>query len=265
MKYKLIAVDMDGTLLNDKGDITPETVAAIKSAVLSGVVFTVSTGRPIQGVDKYNGLLGLNAPTITYNGAMIVQSDTKKVLFSKTLLYSDAMKILNSGMRMGTTMCVWAHNKLYCNVHNERVDFYRSISDVEAIAIDDYEALAKSGITKILWYDDVDTLADMQKQLKEISFEKVTYCTSRPVFLEFFNSDVSKAEAMKKIGEMYSIKREEMIAIGDGYNDLPMIEYAGLGVAMANAPDGVKQHADYVTQHSNNRDGIAEVIKKFVL
>ena len=70
---------------------------------------------------------------------------------------------------------------------------------------------------------------------------------------------------MKIIGTIFNIKREEMIAIGDGYNDLPMIEYAGLGIAMANAPEGVKQKSDYTTENSNNNDGIAEVIEKFVL
>lgn len=265
MRYKLIAADMDGTLLNDSGVITPKTVMAIREAIASGAIFTVSTGRPIQGVDKYNNLLNLKAPIITYNGAMIVKSDTREVLFSKTLLYSDAMTILKIGNEMCITMCVWASNKLYCNVHNKRVDDYKKLSGLEPILIDDYNELAKSGITKILWYDQATVIEEVQEKLKDVLFEKVTYCTSKPTFLEFFHSEVSKAKAMKTIGKIYNIKREEMIAIGDGYNDLPMIEYAGLGVAMANAPEGVKQKSDYITQHSNNCDGIAEVIKKFVL
>lgn len=264
MRYKLIAADMDGTLLNDSGEITPKTVAAIKEAVSRGVVFTISTGRPIQGVDKYNVLLNLNAPIITYNGAMIVRSDTREVLFSKTLLCDDALRILNIGNEMGVTMCVWADNKLYCNVRNEKVDAYKKLSDVEPILIDDYDVLAKS-VTKILWYDDPTVISKLQNQLKDVAFDKVTYCTSKPTFLEFFNCDVSKAEAMKTIGKIYGIKREEMIAIGDGYNDLSMIQFAGLGVAMANAPDGVKQQSDYITNCSNNSDGIAEVLNKFVL
>lgn len=265
MAFKLIAADMDGTLLNDNGMITPCTVAAIMAAVSKGVIFTVSTGRPIQGVDKYKDLLDLKAPMITYNGAMIVRSDTHEILFSKMLLYNDAMNILKIGNEMGITMCVWASNRLYCNVYNEKVEDYKKLSDVEPILIDDYNALAKGGITKILWYDEVNVIATAQDTLKNIAFEKVTYCTSKPTFLEFFHSEVSKAEAMKIIGEIYDIKRDEMIAIGDGYNDLPMIEFAGMGVAMKNAPEGVKQRSDYITEHSNNSDGIAEVIEKFVL
>lgn len=265
MNYKLIAADMDGTLLNDNREITTKTIMAIKDAVASGVIFTISTGRPIQGVDKYNNLLNLKAPIITYNGAMIVTSDTREVLFSKTLLYKDALKILDIGNELGITMCVWAQNKLYCNIHNHLVDDYKKLSDVSPNIIDDYDALAKSGITKILWYDQPDIISNVQIKLKDFLFDKVTYCTSKPTFLEFFNSEVSKAEAMKIIGTIFNIKREEMIAIGDGYNDLSMIEYAGLGIAMANAPEGVKQKSDYTTESSNNNDGIAEVIEKFVL
>lgn len=265
MKYKLIAVDLDGTLLNDGGQITPETINAINAATSRNVIFTISTGRPIQGVGKYVTLLNLQAPIITYNGAMIVQSNTKETLFSQALTYQDAINVLNTGIKMGATMCVWSHDKLYCNVFNEKVDFYQSVSGVKPILMDDYEALARSGITKILWSDDAEVIANMQRRLQQVTFDKVTYCTSRPIFLEFYHSDVSKAEAMKNIGRLYGIEREEMIAIGDGYNDLPMIEYAGLGVAMANATDYVKQRADYVTHHSNNDDGVAEVIKKFVL
>ena len=265
MKYKLIAADMDGTLLNDNGTITPQTVIAIKNAINRGAIFTISTGRPIQGVDKYKDILNLKTPIITYNGAMIVKSDTREVLFSKTLLYEDAMTILKIGNEMSITMCIWANNQLYCNVHNERVDDYKKLSDVEPKLIDDYSALAKSGITKILWYDQATVITDVQEKLKNVLFEKVTYCISKPTFLEFFHSEVSKAKAMKTIGKIFKIRREEMIAIGDGYNDLPMIEYAGLGVAMANAPEDVKKQSDYITERSNNCDGIAEVIKKFIL
>lgn len=265
MTFKLIAADMDGTLLNDNGIITSHTIEVIKKVVAKGVIFTISTGRPIQGVDKYNDILNLKAPIITYNGAMIVHSDTREILFSKNLLYNDAIKILKIGNEMGITMIVWVNNKLYCNVFNEKVDDYKKLSDVEPILINDYNELAQSGITKILWYDQTNVIANIQKKLEKVAFDKVTYCTSKPTFLEFFNSEVSKAEAMKIIGELYGIKQEEMIAIGDGYNDLPMIKFAKLGVAMKNAPEEVKQLADYITEHSNNGDAIAEIIEKFIL
>ena len=129
--------------------------------------------------------------------------------------------------------------------------------------MEDEEALLDQGITKILWYDEVENVNQWQVELDEVEFGSVTYCTSQPIFLEFFNKMVSKAIAMEKIGEIYGIRREEMIAAGDGYNDLAMIEYAGLGVAMDNAVDDVKAAAQYITA-SNEEDGIAKVIEEFI-
>ena len=145
---------------------------------------------------------------------------------------------------------------------------YETPHGIEIVSInllmEDEEALLDQGITKILWYDEVPSINQWQEELKDVEFDSVTFCTSQPFFLEFFNSKVSKAVAMEKIGEIYGISREEMIAAGDGYNDLAMIEYAGLGVAMENAVDGVKAVAQYITA-SNEEDGIAKVIEEFIL
>lgn len=263
MEYKLIAVDMDGTLLNNSGEITPKTVEAIKKATESGAIFSVSTGRPIQGVDKYNHVLELKAPIITYNGAMIVDSETREILFEQGLEREDAKKILELGRKYDTTMCVWSANKLYGNKLNDKIHDYKKLSGVEPILIEDYEALLAQGITKILWYDEKESINQWQQELQSVDFGSVTFCTSKPVFLEFFNSKVSKAVAMEKIGQIYHIDSKEMIAIGDGKNDLSMIEYAGLGVAMGNAEEVVKEAAQYITA-SNEEDGIAEVIEKFI-
>lgn len=262
---KLIAVDMDGTLLNDNGEIPQTTSSAISRAVERGTVFVVATGRPIQGVDRYGLLSKLNSPVITYNGAMVVEATTRKTLFNKTLLPSDAINIYDLGSRAGVTICVWVGNKFYVNAINASVDEYKKLSGVEPMIIDDFSALAQSGINKILWYDTPNVISNEQRKLRSEKFSNVTYCTSKPYFLEFMRGDVSKGEALQFIAERYGIVREDVIAVGDGDNDLPMIEYAGLGVAMANALDSVKTLADYVTERTNNDGGVAEVIEKFIL
>lgn len=128
------------------------------------------------------------------------------------------------------------------------------------------DELLAQGITKILWYDDVSQIQQIEKELRKTAhFHNVTFCTSKPFYLEFFSSKVSKAAAIDCIGKLYDFTPAETIAIGDGFNDLSMIHYAALGVAMANAPDGVKESADYITARTNNEDGVAEVLEKFVL
>jgi Cof subfamily protein (haloacid dehalogenase superfamily) len=264
MDYKLIAADMDGTLLDPAGQITPATAAAIRRAMDAGVRFCVSTGRPLQGIAKYGRDLPFNAPAIAYNGAVVADVATGQVLFSRQLERADAQKILLLGDGLQTTMCIWSRDRLYCNVCNDRTARYQTISGVEPIQTTDYASVLEQGITKILWYDAPEAWEAYRPHLQAAGFGQVTYCTSQPMFLEFFHSAVSKAAAMEFLGRHYGICREEMIAIGDGMNDLAMIEYAGLGVAMDNAPPEVKTAAQYVTA-SNRDDGVAQVIHTFIL
>ena len=262
MKYKFVAVDMDGTLLNSCGEITPATADAIRKLAENDVVFTVSTGRPIQGVEKYKELLGLTGPVITYNGAMIVNAEDNTVLFEQGLLREDARKIWELGQTYNTTMCIWAGNRLYGNRLDERIHDYKKLSRVEPILAEDIETLLDIGITKILWYDEVERIESFLTQLSPELFCEVSYCTSKPAFLEFFSKKVSKAVAMEKIGELLGIAREEMVAIGDGLNDLSMIQYAGLGVAMGNAAKEVKENAQFITD-TNDEEGVRKALEKF--
>ena len=262
MKYKFVAADMDGTLLNSCGEITPATADAIRKLAEQDVVFTVSTGRPIQGVEKYKELLGLTGPVITYNGAMIVNAENNEVLFEQGLLREDARKIWELGQTYNTTMCIWAGNQLYGNRLDDRIHDYKKLSGVEPVLAEDIEELLDIGITKILWYDEVERIEAFLTQLSSDLFCEVSYCTSKPTFLEFFSKKVSKAVAMEKIGELLGISREEMVAIGDGLNDLSMIQYAGLGVAMGNAAKEVKESAQFITA-TNEEEGVRKVLEKF--
>lgn len=262
--YKLVAVDMDGTLLDSNGSISAKTIAAIKKAAEKNIIFTVSTGRPIQGVEKYSHALSLDVPFITYNGAMIVMGRSKDIIYQQNVESEDARSVLQLARQLGTTFIAWSNNQLYASVLNEQVHNYKQLSGVEPIKINDDEMLIKQGITKLLWINSPETLAHYQNILKDKLSDSISYYTSKPIFLEFVNSKVSKAVAMEKLGEHFGISRKEMIAVGDGYNDLSMIEYAGLGVAMENAPDEIRAKADFVTL-SNDNDGIAYLLEKFVL
>lgn len=262
MRYRLIAADMDGTLLNSQGKITEKTIAAIHTLAEKGVLFTICTGRPIQGVERYYDVLDTDSPVITYNGAMIVMGRSREILYKQDLEPGDAREVLRWGKELGTTVIAWSDNKLYANELNDRVHDYKKLSMVEPLLITNEEELVNNGVTKFLWYDDTERIRYFQEFLADKLGAGVTYCTSKPTFLEFFNSRVSKALAMEKIGEHFGIRREEMVAIGDGFNDLSMIEYAGLGVAMGNAPEEIKKRAGYVTL-SNDEDGIAHFIEEF--
>lgn len=264
MKYKLMAVDIDGTLLNDNSELTENTRNKIKKAVERGLVFTIASGRPIQGIEGLNRQLNLDVPYITYNGAMVVMGKSRQIIYQRNLSPEDSRDIVDLAREYNVTCMVWKDNRLFVSEINELVNKYTQISSVVPNKIDNLEKLLENGVTKILWYDTAEKIAEYQSKIGQYISKNVNFHPSRPYFMEFVDVKASKAIAMEQIGNHYGIKQSQMIAVGDGFNDLSMIEYAGLGVAMANAPEEVKKRADYITL-SNEEDGVAHVINKFIL
>lgn len=263
MTYKLLALDIDGTLLNSNGKVCKSTIEAIKRVKNKAIMVTISTGRPIQGVYKYIDLLGLKAPIITYNGAMIIDSETKEIIYDQQLKEEDSRQIIELGLSYDTTLVIWSNNKLYVNRIDDYITAYQSLSGEQARVVEDYEVLYKAGVTKVIWVNKAETLIRYQDEISAVMNLSISYCTSKPHYLEFFDSHVSKAKALEFIGNRNDISKEEMIAIGDGNNDIEMIEYVGMGVAMENATDRVKDVSNYITT-SNDDKGIYNALQKFI-
>ena len=261
---KFLALDVDGTLLNSNREVSESTIESVKEARKNGVLVTICTGRPVQGAVPFVKLFGLQSHIIAYNGGMIVNSKTMEVLYEQDVSAEDARRIIALGEERKTTIIIWSNNQLYVNELNDHVNEYRQLSDVHPIKIDDYEVIIQQGITKLLWIDDVEKIKVFKAEMHDQLQKTVNVVISKPHYLEFVDKKVSKGEALKHIGEIYGINQDEMMAIGDGDNDLPMLEYAGLGVAMGNAPDFVKEKVQFVTS-SNDEDGIAIAIRKFIV
>ncbi len=264
MKYKLVAADMDGTLLTDDKRVTPRTAEAIRRVSEAGVYFCLSTGRPLGGVSRYLDQLGLTTPVIAYNGAVIVDPVTGDFLYEQGLEPEAAEEIWRLGLEADTTIIVWSQGQLFVSRMDERVEKYKVISGVEPVVAGDLSPIAARGITKMLWYDEPERMDYLQTDIAARLTRPVNYATSNPRFLEFFDRRVSKAAAMERLGQRLGIAREEMIAVGDGFNDIPMLTYAGLGVAMANAPEEIKALCGHVTA-SNEEDGVALMLERFCL
>ena len=266
MKYKLIASDIDGTLLKDDKSISPRTLSAIKTALEQGAVFVVSSGRSVLFCDYFEKLTGLrDIPFILYNGARILTGPSHDVTFRQELCPSDALWLVNAGIKAKTTVIVWTNDTLYVNELNSRTQRYKTLALTEPVVFTDPEEVTKNGASKVLWFDETDRASYLQDILNSGPIrDHINYFTSDPRFMEIVDRNCSKALALDKLCKMYGIKKEETIAFGDGYNDLPMIEWAGLGVAMANAPAEIKERADRVTL-SNEEDGVAAVIEELVL
>ena len=261
--YRLLALDMDGTLLNSRGEVSERNRKAIRAAMEAGIYVTISTGRSLTGALWCAEELGLTCPLMIYNGGMLADR-VGNVLYSKELLPADALLAMVEGVKRGVTLCIWSKGKLYGHPLNERTADYVRFAGMEPLPVESLEALAEQGVTKVLWYGTKEEIPAFWEEMKKAPFENVHATPSQPMFLEFFHGEVSKAAALERLGALLHIPREEMIAMGDGANDLELLAYAGLGVAMGNASPLVKKQADAVTV-TNDEDGVAEVIEKYLL
>ena len=264
MKYKILALDMDGTLLNSNRQISEKTLAAIRQAREFGVIVTIATGRSWTGFCRYKDVLELRHPVILYNGGVISSPDGEERYFQQNLESEAASKIMHLGQTYGVTQIIWAGESLYSFAETERLRRYAAVAGCDFTILADGEALARQGITKVLWSGEAEEIAGYQEVLPKILKADVNLSTSNPWFLEFVDGRVSKGVALSKFAAQFGAKPGEVIAIGDGMNDLTMLQYAGLGVAMENAPDALKEHADFITR-TNDEDGVAHVIERFIV
>lgn len=260
MNYRLVACDMDGTLLNGKSVISPENEAAVKRCIDKGIIFTICTGRPVQAIERFKNQLGIAAPIIAYNGSRIVSADCGEVIYEECLNDDAAYRIIELGAGMGASMCVWAEDGLYMNKITLTARHYVDLVFVKPVPFDPEAPCFKGKrITKILWNDTPDKVSRFMERLPQKNPESVSCFTSTPEYIEFVSKNVSKGIALERLCESLGIEISESVAIGDGDNDVPMIKAAGLGVAMANAAESVRSAADMVTL-SNDENGVAAVL-----
>lgn len=261
MKYKLLASDMDGTLFGKDYIISEENKLAIRKIKEMGVFFVLSTGRPKQAVEKYVTELGLeNCPLILNNGAMVTVGD--EIIYNLTINDEISKKVVYEGRKVNTEMICWSKNKFYAEKDSPYVQWYKKIPQIEPIFVDDLTAV--KDITKFVWFNPENVTKEYHFKYSQVFKDSLNVSPSRVDFLEFYDKSCSKAIALDIIGKRFNILPEEMVAVGDGFNDLSMIEFAGLGVAVENAPKEVKDKADFVTL-SCEKNGVKALIDRFFI
>jgi len=267
MKYKLIASDMDGTLVNSKSELTERTKIAIKNAVDAGVFFVTATGRPFSNVQMVNRLFDNDMPFIVFNGAAAYMGKSERLLFERFLDFELANEAFEIGQQKGIAQIFWTGPRLWANRICDETNGYHAVcKGLDMTIVTDLATIRDEveGISKVLWIDHPDNIKMLSGEMCGHFGERLKCVSSMAHFLEFVSIDAGKGTALAEIGRLFGINRSEMIAVGDGYNDVCMIKYAGLGVAVENAPEDIKVMCDFVTS-SNDNDGVAEVIERFIL
>ena len=270
MVYKLLAADMDDTLLNENGEMTPRTQSALHRLVDANVYFVPATGRAFANM---GGVVSMfenskkDLPFILYNGALVKLHQSKEVLFSAYLDSKDAIEVVKMGVEKNIPVRICTDEQMYFATDSDEARAYQKKVNfkVEIIGTrpeNNIDVLAEQGIIKIVWLDDPTRIRGYQDDISNHFSGRVNAHTSVPKQMEFVHISASKAIALEKIGERLGIAKEEMISVGDGYNDLSMLKYAGYSVAMGNAPDDIKSVCSHVTL-PNTEDGVAVFIDKF--
>lgn len=286
MKYRLLATDLDGTLLNDEKEIDVETIEAIHEYRKRGGKVVICSGRSPLSTQWIARTIGLEGePIIAYNGAIMIDENgeiSEQSVFQYEPLLSFWELCESEGIYAhfyeGDTLLVpqvnkWNVNWIENNIPTleksggERQHCQSFREKCEVKVVDDFYRYVKEQephITKIAVFDDGNKLADFTKRLKEQSVDVEISSSFNFVNLEITPTGVTKASALMKLTEELKIPLSQTAAIGDNYNDALMLSVAGLGIAMGNAPEKVRQLADQVTG-TNNEVGVAKAIRRYLL
>ncbi len=268
-EYKLLVLDLDGTLTNDDKQITPKTFAALQQIQDAGVVIVLASGRPTYGIMPLAEKLGLKERggfILSYNGGVVLDCHTGHELFSQKLDNEILPEIYRMVRERGHAVLSYRDEMILATeADDEYVLEECRINQMPVLGVG--ESLLQelpAEVIKLLATGNPDVLEQTESEMKmALKDMGVWVYRSAPFFLEMVPEGIDKAESLKRLLQLLGLKEDSMVCVGDGGNDISMIRLAGVGVAMLNAPERVKEAADWVTTMDNNHDGVAEVIERY--
>ena len=268
--YKLIACDLDETLIDDDAHVCQRNIDAIKAATKLGVKFVPATGRGYRAIEKTLAEIGLkdkvNEYVISFNGGCITENKDNRIMKFQGLDFAKADELYRLGLKYDVCLHVYTKDMVYVYNADENEIKYLKLRHVYKI-IDEpnLDFLKGQDIAKVLYGStDVPYLEKIASEISNTTNDlDVSYSSNR--YLEFNHQGVNKGEGLLWLADKLGIKPEETMALGDNFNDLSMIKAAGLGVGVANVNPKMKDDCDYITKADNNQGGVGEAIEKFVL
>lgn len=261
--YRMIAIDLDDTLLTKDLTISPRTKEYIRRAREAGVHVTLATGRMYQSALPYARELALNLPLITYQGALVKETVSGEELLHLPLPLDLAREVI-SRIAPHFHTNVYVDDTLYVEKLTPEAVQYGRVCGVVPHPVGDLLKFLDRAPTKVLAVGKENELNILREQMQRYFGSALHITKSKPHFLEFSHPLATKGHALDMLARRWGLRADQVIAIGDSDNDLEMLDYAGLGVVMGNARPEVQARADYITR-SNDEDGVAEVIARFVL
>jgi len=264
MNIKLIAIDLDGTLLDSQLKLSAENEKAVKRASASGIKIVLASGRMIRAVLPVWKKLELDTPIIGYNGAYIHDPVKNQVIYHKPVEAQVVCEVIDYAASEKAHLNLYADDEFYVEAVNEYTRYYSDRYKVPYVKVDDFRDIIHLGITKMLILTEAARALHLYDEISRIFDGRLYVTRSQERYIEMMNPEVSKGAAIRIIQEHFSMSKEETAAIGDALNDKELFKEAGLRVAVANAEEELKSAADRVIA-SNDEDGVALFLREAVI
>ncbi|MGO4905972.1 Cof-type HAD-IIB family hydrolase [Flavobacterium sp. W20_MBD1_R3] len=264
MKYKMLVLDMDDTLLTDDHTISKENKEMLAKALELGVYVILASGRPTPAMIAYAKELQLdNSYIISYNGAVITDLKEDKIIFEQTLTQKQVHELYDYSVKSNTHIITYVNGKIVSETDSEYIEIEKNITGLEHNKVVSFKEEVQSSAVKCILLEEPSYLKEVEKDLKAV-MPDLSVSMSKPFFLEVAQNGIDKGTSIKFLAEKLNILQSEIIAVGNAGNDLTMIQYAGLGVWVDNVDPELRDTGDVIVA-SNNNHGVAEVVRRFIL
>jgi len=269
-KIRLLALDLDDTLLRSDLSISYRTRASIKRTEAAGVTVVLASSRVPAAIDRFARLLGLHKRPgylICGNGAIIQESHTGRVIYEAYIAPGPATAACDLADAEGFAVQIYEDDVMYVSRHNEFTAYDEKLTGLRQVVVENFREMAGQGCSKLLIPGDPMLLQPLETILRAYLGNDTTILPCGPgrYFLEILPQGTSKGAALEKVADLLGIPPEETMAVGASITDEAMLRWAGLGIALANAGDALKNAASGVTSLSNDDEGVVEALDRFLL
>lgn len=263
MTYKLIAIDLDGTLLDSHHQVSAANVEAVQACLARGIEVVIATGRLFSSAGVFCRQIGLTGPTITLNGAFIVNAATGEMEGGSILEVELMERILAELRKRNIEYTVFGSTHFYVERETDAVDILHDFGEPHVVKVPSMAREHVEQPAKILAFLD-ESETEIEAELRQMFEHECEVVRTGKPFFEFLSLNVNKGAALAQLLERYQIDPSEVMVIGDSFNDLSMFELAGMSVAMAGASPAVQERANAITT-DNDDDGVALALRRYVL
>ena len=264
--YKILALDIDGTLTNSAKEVTPKVKNALFELYKRDIPILLVSGRPTEGIlpiAKEIELEENNGYILAFNGGKIINAATKEVIYQKSVPGEYVQEICDFALDNDLAVLTYKNGDIITNKpEDEYVQIEARINKLKAVKVDNVASEAPEAPDKFLIVGAPEVIGDKLPIMQKKFEGRLNIFCSEPYFMEIVPLGIDKAQSLELLLSKLGLTREELMACGDGGNDVTMVNYAGMGVAMANACKAVLEVADFVTT-SNDEDGVAVAIEKY--